>query len=176
MGYSIAVHHQLAEFQELEKEWETLVPQSDAWGAALTWTWMNVWLKHFHDTGELWLMTARDEENGGLVGIAPLFKRKVKPKYGFGYHQLELIGSSHHHENLGFVIRDGEKEKLIPEFIAVLLANQDEWDVVLLAGLADEETCQILRASALGWERNEEAEMISPLRLCHQQSRTGSLH
>ena len=162
MGYRIVIHHELTEFLKLEKEWETLLPQTDAWGAALTWTWMNVWLDHFGDTGELWLLTARDEETDDLVGIAPLFKRKVKPKYGFAYHQLEFIGGSHHHENLGFIIREEHKDKLIPEFIAYLLAFQDEWDAVLLSGLADEETCQILKASGLGWERNQDAEMISP--------------
>jgi len=162
LGYKIIVSHDLSDFEQLEVEWDTLVSQSDAWGAALSWTWMNVWLKHFHNTGELWLLTARDEESDELVGIAPLFKRRNKPKYGFTYTQIEFIGSSHHHENLEFVIREGEKEKLIPEFITTLMTYKEEWDVLLLSGIADAETCQIIQASGLGCERNRRREMLSP--------------
>ena len=163
MGYIITVSHELSEFYKLEQEWENLLAESDARGFAVSWTGINTWLKHFQDTGELWLLTARDEKSDDLVGIAPLFKRKIKPKYSFAYFQLEFIGNSHNSENLGFVIRDGEKKKLIPEFITALLAQKQKWDGLLLSGIEDAETCSILNNSDLVWEQNESKEMISPV-------------
>lgn len=162
MSYIVTLTHDYNAFRNLETEWTTLQNHSDAFGAALTWTWINVWLKHFYYLGELWLLEAREEESKKLIGIAPLFKTSVKPKYGLPYRQIEFIGASHYHENLDFIIEKGFEHKLIPLFLRTLFTHQKEWDVLHFSSLANEKTCEILLSTRTGWGRDENSEMISP--------------
>lgn len=162
MSFIISITHEYNRFQELESEWEDLQNCSRSNGAALTWTWINIWLEHFGDTGELWLMEARDVDNNKLIGLAPLFKRTIKPKYGFPYRQIEFIGSSHFHENLDFIINKNFEHRIIPKFMEVLLINQKDWDVLHFSSLINEDTFQTLLSTHSDWIKDNESEMVSP--------------
>ncbi|MEJ2759481.1 MAG: GNAT family N-acetyltransferase [Anaerolineales bacterium] len=162
MAINITLTHQYEDFQRLETEWTSLLENSHAFGAALTWPWINIWLKHFSNEGELWLLQARDETSNRLLGIAPLFKIRVSPKYGTSYRQIEFVGASHHQENLDFIIQPGYEEQIIPKFLDMLYQHKNAWDVILISSLDNPKTAKALSSSGFKWERNERWEMISP--------------
>lgn len=162
MSANITLSHEPKKLQSFETEWATLLESSQAFGAALTWPWINIWIKHFNHLGELWLLEARDENTNELIGIAPLFKTRFKPKYGTRYRQIEFIGASHWHENLDFIIQSGREAEIIPLFLGALYDHKNQWDVLLLSSLDSPNTVEILQKSGLTWQRNEIREILSP--------------
>ncbi|MEJ2759482.1 MAG: hypothetical protein P8046_13460, partial [Anaerolineales bacterium] len=122
-------------FQDLKEEWSELTKVSDHINANLTWEWVNVWLKYFRNEGQLWILLARDEQTQKLVGIAPLFKTKVKDKLYLSYRQIGFIGSTHHHEYLNFIVQKGLEQEVIPKFIEFLQSQKHAWDTLQFSGI-----------------------------------------
>jgi CelD/BcsL family acetyltransferase involved in cellulose biosynthesis len=58
-------------FEQLGREWNTLLARSTTNEIFLTWQWQSTWWAAYHP-GDLWVFTARDED-GQLIGIAPWF-------------------------------------------------------------------------------------------------------
>ena len=161
MAFDVSLTHDIHAIQNLREEWIDLHCRSAARGAALSWQWMNIWWKHFNQTGELWLMQVRDSDQR-LIGIAPLIKVRFQPKYGFSWRQLEFIGASHHHEHLDFIVELGYEEHIIPLFLQKLLEQRNHWDVLHLSALAETKTLDVLTASGHNWIPNFKKEMIAP--------------
>jgi CelD/BcsL family acetyltransferase involved in cellulose biosynthesis len=161
MPFTITLTHDTHAIQNLRDEWIDLHNRSAARGAALSWHWINIWWKHFNQTGELWLMQAHDSQQR-LVGIAPLIKTQHQPKYGFAWRQIEFIGASTHHEHLDFIVQSGSEEQVVPVFLDKLLEQRKEWDVLHLSGLTETKTLDVLEASGQDWLANPKREMVAP--------------
>lgn len=149
-------------FLRLQAEWTELIQHTSDVSANLTWEWVNIWLKYFEHEGELYILTARDETTGKLLGIAPLFKTKEKPKYHLPYWQIGFIGASHHHELLNFIIRDGHKNTVLNEFMRALKEGQSAWDVLQFSGVKDKKLYRRLKATHTHWSQNSRQKIISP--------------
>ncbi|MDQ7025888.1 MAG: GNAT family N-acetyltransferase [Anaerolineae bacterium] len=162
MPLIITLTHEADALQTLRDEWNDLQGRSVARGAALSWTWINVWWQHFHDLGELWLMEARRSEDNRLVGIAPMMRIQVNPRVGLGWQQIEFIGSSHFHEHLDFIIEPDYEMQVISLFIEKLKQHRNRWDILRLARLSDTPTLSFLESSEESWQVNEKQVMISP--------------
>lgn len=162
MLIEITLTHDAETFKALRDEWIDLQKRSKAQGIALSWTWIDVWWKHFHDTGELWLMEARRGSDNQLFGIAPMMLSYVQPNVGPMWKRIEFIGSSHFHEHLDFIIEPGYENQIIPLFIAKLKEYSNRWDMIRLARLCETLTIAILQESADAWAENTKQAIISP--------------
>jgi CelD/BcsL family acetyltransferase involved in cellulose biosynthesis len=110
----------------------------------------------------LWILLARDEQTQKLVGIAPLFKTKVKDKLYLSYRQIGFIGSTHHHEYLNFIVQKGLEQEVIPKFIEFLQSQKHAWDTLQFSGIRGKHIHQTLLSTNLPWKKNNRANMNSP--------------
>ena len=69
----IEVHFESDGFWALKPEWNDLLQRSCCNTLFLTWEWQSTWWKHLGE-GSLLLLGFRSEDDGRLVGIAPLFR------------------------------------------------------------------------------------------------------
>ena len=61
---------QAESFEQVEAEWEAVLPLCSTNNIFVTPWWQRTWLRHFGDESELLVLTVR--RNGSLLGIAPL--------------------------------------------------------------------------------------------------------
>ncbi len=80
-----------AAFYALEPEWLALEQAGAVPNVFLSWEWMSSWWRHFGEVCSLWVLAARQQERGELVGLAPLCirQRQIGP---IRYRELTFIG------------------------------------------------------------------------------------
>lgn len=164
MNLKITLSHHAEDLTRLREEWQALQTRSSARGIYLTWEWVSTWWAHFGADKQLWLLQARDAE-GRLVGLAPLNLADYQPQLGSfegrSWRQLQIIGTQHNCEHLGFLLEPGREAEIINAFIKMLKRHQRAWDVLHLAGLAsDSPSLAMLQSLDIPWERS--TKMIAP--------------
>jgi len=116
----------------LRERWNALAAQNATDSVFQTWEWVVSWLKVWQDTGKLWVLVA--EEDGRLVGIAPLILRQRRV-LGRRRRVLEFLGADL------FRVCDFIVERARPDVTFALLdwlnQRRNQWDLLLLANLPE---------------------------------------
>ncbi len=122
------------EFSNLKGNWTTLLKKSGADTVFLTWEWMYTWWEYFHENKQLFILTVYDE-NGKLVGIAPLCINKKKIGGIPVLKYIKFLGtmpvSSDH---LDFIIYNGMERKVLVAIVEHLF-QENRWDFCLLSNI-----------------------------------------
>jgi len=116
----------------LEPEWDALVERSASSTIFLTWEWLRPWWRHYRRTGdELRILAAR--EGGALIGLAPLYRSRVRAAYRVGsLRRLGFIGDrSGDSEYLDFILQPAREAELLRAFFDHLDADP-AWDLIEL--------------------------------------------
>lgn len=162
MALTITLTHDPARIDSLRSEWETLHEKSAADCIYLTWDWVSLWWSFFGKPGALWLLEAR-EDNGELVGLAPLMRVVHSPLFGVRWRQLQFISADSPCEHLDFIIQQGQEERVLAAFLHHLIKQRSHWDVLNLSKLSDcSPTLALLRTnSEIPWQ--EEDMLVAPV-------------
>ena len=115
----------------LESEWDALVERSASAAIFLTWEWLRPWWRHFRRPGdELCILAAR--EGGALVGLAPLYRRRIAPSYRLGsLRRLGFIGDhSCDSEYLDFIAEPGREADVVRACLDRIDADPSGWDLI----------------------------------------------
>ena len=130
---NISLIQDISGFQRLKEEWTCLLDDSESKNVFMTWEWLYTWWRVYGlNNGKLQLnLIELRDENGRLVGIAPLKTRK-----SMFLKRLELIGDGADviSEYLGFVSRKGY-EKEVAESIDKIINKLHGTDIVSLKPL-----------------------------------------
>ncbi|MDY7041424.1 MAG: GNAT family N-acetyltransferase, partial [Chloroflexota bacterium] len=113
-------------FEDLAGEWNALLHRSDTDTIFLTHEWQSTWWHFFSPGRELILISLREE--GGLVGIAPLYRQTLEN----GRRAIQLVGGTDISDYLNIVTLPGYRDlvyETIFEFLALELTDWDEIDL-----------------------------------------------
>jgi CelD/BcsL family acetyltransferase involved in cellulose biosynthesis len=145
------------ELAQLSPEWRELMTRSQIDELALTPTWVLSWWEIFGGAlgGELRAVTFRDD--GKLVGLAPLYRRRVKHGGVLPAWRLALCGSGEAASEeicspyLGILAERG-RETAVAESLAGALAAGElgAWDELVLAALSESDALLKPLETALG--------------------------
>jgi CelD/BcsL family acetyltransferase involved in cellulose biosynthesis len=117
----------------LERDWDALVERSASATIFLTAEWLRPWWRHFRRPGdELCILVAR--EGGSLLGLAPLYRCRVKTSYRVGsLRRVGFIGDhSGDSEYLDFVVQPSREAEVLTAFLDRIEADPNGWDLVEL--------------------------------------------
>ena len=126
------------EFNVLKDKWTGLLKKSSNDNIFLTHEWLNTWWKYFGEGKELKIILV-EEQNGELVGIAPLMFEKF-----YFLRRLQFIGTPHsdYHD---FILLSGREERVLMAILDYLLGQPFKWDVLDLKEIPQySETLKIL--------------------------------
>ncbi len=140
-------------FEKLGTEWNDLLARSMDDVVFLTREWQMTWWRNL-GTGELRVITLR-EDDGTLVGIAPLFVKKGAD----GRHHLSLVGCVDVSDYLDVIVARGHEVRVFDALLDTL-ARPDfpAWDELHLCTLpATSPTCAMLREQAQARNLNVES-------------------
>jgi CelD/BcsL family acetyltransferase involved in cellulose biosynthesis len=147
-------------FDELALEWDALLRDSQADTIFMTHMWQRVWWRHLGEGGLL-ILAVRDDD-GTLVGLAPLFR---VPHEGHGV--LSTVGCVDVSDYLDWIARRGREE---PVFAALLDALEhelgDEWGQLSLCNIPDDSPTLDLvprLAQARGWQVARSIDDVVPI-------------
>jgi len=157
----IEVHYESGGFSALKPEWNALLARSRSDALFLTWEWQSTWWKHLGD-GNLLLLGFRAEDDGRLVGIAPLFWCVTDQ----GQSLLFVIGCRDVSDYLDLIIERGQEEVVYQAFLDYLQNEAPAWDVLDLCNLPQESLApDRLRAlaAARGYQTRVETEDVCPV-------------
>jgi len=131
-------------FEKLENEWNALLAQSASDGVFLTREWQAVWWRNL-GVGELRVIAFR-EDDGALVGIAPLFVEKGDD----GLLHLSLVGCVDVSDYLDVIVARGHEQRVYDALLDTLArADFPAWDALHLCTLpAASPTGALLKESA----------------------------
>lgn len=153
--YTITVSHSSGRLDALRSEWQALHSRSSRQSIYLTWEWITNWWKHFNTEGELWLLEARTPDQE-LVGLAPLMLVDAQPIPGISWKELQFVGASGYFDHLGFIIKAGAEQAVIPALLDKLIRLCDGWDVLNLTSIAeDDPALDVLLAQDIDWRKEE---------------------
>ena len=97
----------ISAFDELKAEWNNLLERSISNTLFLTWEWQRTWWEHL-GSNELRIITVR-EEDGTLIGIAPLFEETWKDGTT---KSISLIGCVDVSDYLDIIAARGHEERV----------------------------------------------------------------
>lgn len=119
------------EFLKLGEGWNRLLERSASRSLFLTWEWVEAWWKNYRQNGDrLFVLLA--EEDDELIGIAPLYLRRIKFLRLFNLRALFFLGDgSWDSDYLDFIVAAGREGEVINEFFRCL-GRLDDWDLALL--------------------------------------------
>ncbi len=129
-----------AAFARLESEWDALLRNSESDTITLTHAWLWTWWEVFRGGRQLCLLLAR--EDGELVGIAPLLKRRVR-RYGVSLRRVEFLASGEAEADeicsdyLDFIVQNGREREVLDAFLGYL-ERDSSWDELILTDIAGE--------------------------------------
>lgn len=150
-----------AVFARLESEWNALLADSVSNTIFLTNEWQRTWWHHL-GSGELRVITFR-EEDGTLVGIAPLFAATD----GAGVTSLALVGCVDVSDYLDVIVARGAAERVYAALVDTLArADFPRWDWVRLCALpaASPTNTQLqAHAQARGWQVQHRLHDVAPV-------------
>lgn len=108
-------------FSALEPEWNVLLQRSVSDTLFLTFEWQTIWWKHL-GSGELRIITMR-EEDGTLVGLAPLFQET----WNDGTPSLSLIGCVDVSDYLDLIVARGHEDAVYAALLETLARPDLRW-------------------------------------------------
>ncbi|MEE9299311.1 MAG: GNAT family N-acetyltransferase [Acidimicrobiia bacterium] len=80
------------DLMSLGAEWDDLLAASGTVRPFLTWAWVRAWLATVGSAVDLEIVTARDPDDGTLLGVAPFFV-ETNRKLGVAIRRLRLVGN-----------------------------------------------------------------------------------
>jgi CelD/BcsL family acetyltransferase involved in cellulose biosynthesis len=157
----IEVHYEGGGFSALKPEWDALLGRSRCDTLFLTWEWQSTWWKHLGE-GKLLLLGFRAEDDGRLIGIAPLFHFSTEE----GQSLLYVIGCRDVSDYLDLIIERGQEEAVYPALLDYLEKQAPAWDLLDLCNIPQDSLTHIrLRelAAARGYQTRVETEDVCPV-------------
>lgn len=157
----IEVHFESGGFWALKPEWNDLVRRSCCDTLFLTWEWQSTWWKHLGD-GDLLLLGFRADNDGHLVGIAPLFRTQADD----GKSVLNVVGCRDVSDYLDLIVEVGQEDAVYNALLDYLEQEAPAWDLVDLCNIPqDSLTFVRLRAlaEARGYATLVEVEDVCPV-------------
>jgi CelD/BcsL family acetyltransferase involved in cellulose biosynthesis len=157
----IEMHFESGGFWALKPEWNALLHRSCCDTLFLTWEWQSTWWKHLGE-GDLVLLGFRAEDDGRLVGIAPLFHTQDGDEKSAFY----LIGCRDVSDYLDLIVELGQEDAVYNALLDYLAGDAPAWDLVDLCNIPqDSSTFVRLRelAEARGYQTLVEVEDVCPL-------------
>jgi len=128
------------EFNILKSKWNKLLKKSRSNNIFLTHQWLYTWWKYFGEGKRLKIILV-EEENGELVGIAPLILEKF-----YFLKRLTFIGA-HQSDYHDFILFPRQEKRVLGAIIEYLYKTSD-WDVMDLKEIPeDSETLKVLDGS-----------------------------
>jgi len=125
------------QLQALKEPWDALTARIPQCSFFLSWDWISSWWENFNDGNDLWLLTAK-EQNGNLVGIAPLMCRPLTLG-PLTLGRLCFIGSGVAGPiHLDIIVEEDVREELSAAFLAYLNTHDKEWDILDLKEFRDD--------------------------------------
>ena len=123
-----------ASFLSLKAYWNALLEKSGSDNIFLTFDWLTNWWEVFGEEKELCLLLIRDEE-GEIVGIAPLMISRRLPFLGRRLREVEFIGSGKcDYHDLIVVSRRNETVNRIFDFFS---NEYHSWDWIRLRNVPE---------------------------------------
>jgi CelD/BcsL family acetyltransferase involved in cellulose biosynthesis len=157
----IEAHFESGGFWALRPEWNDLVHRGCCDTVFLTWEWQSTWWKHLGE-GELLLLGFRAEDDGRLIGIAPLFYTQTDD----GTSILNLIGCRDVSDYLDLIIEVGQEDAVYRALLDYLEQEAAAWDLVDLCNIPQNSLTFVqLRelAEARGYKTLVEIEDVCPI-------------
>lgn len=157
----IEAHFESGGFWALKPEWNALVQRSYYNNFFLTWEWQSTWWKHLGEDSLL-LLGFRAENDGRLVGIAPLFHTRTND----GESVLYLIGCRDVSDYLDLIVEAGQEDTVYQALLDYLEGNAPDWDLVDFCNIPQaSQTLVKLRemAEARGYQTLVEVEDVCPI-------------
>ena len=157
----IEVHFESGGFWALKPEWNELLHRSCCDTLFLTWEWQSVWWKHLGE-GELLLLGFRSDEDGRLVGIAPLFHTETDD----GKVVLYLIGCRDVSDYLDLIVEVGQEEAVYRALLGYLESDAPAWDLVDFCNIPQDSTTFVEfreLAEERGYQTLVEVEDVCPI-------------
>ncbi len=145
----------------LEAEWDPLVERSASATVFLAWEWLWPWWRCFRRKGdELLILVAR--EGASLVGLAPLYRSRVKASHRIGsLRRIGFIGDrSGDSEYLDFAIEPGREGEVAAAFLGAIERDAGGWDLLCfhVVPKSSPALAQVQRLAAeRGWLAEEKA-------------------
>jgi CelD/BcsL family acetyltransferase involved in cellulose biosynthesis len=157
----IETHFESGGFSALKPEWNNLVHRSYYNNLVLTWEWQSTWWKHLGE-GSLLLLGMRAEDDGRLVGIAPLFRSSTAG----GESVLYLLGCRDVSDYLDLIIEVGQEETVYQALLEYLEGDALTWDLMDFCNIPEQsQTLVKLRemAERQGYQTLVEIEDVCPI-------------
>jgi CelD/BcsL family acetyltransferase involved in cellulose biosynthesis len=157
----IETHFESGGFWALKPEWNGLVQRSYHDNLFLTWEWQTAWWKHLGE-GSLLLLGFRAEDDGRLVGIAPLFHTQADD----GHSVLYLIGCRDVSDYLDLIVETGQEEPVYRALLDYLEDHAPDWDLLDFCNIPQHSQTNVkLRemAEARGYQALVEVEDVCPI-------------
>jgi CelD/BcsL family acetyltransferase involved in cellulose biosynthesis len=126
------------EFAAGEGAWSSLLARSAATPLFMSWQWHWRWWQQHSPAlrGELLLLAAY-QEDGRLVGIAPLYRHGVHHRYGMRGERIELIGTTFRNDStifteyLDFIVDSAQVEAVSGAFARFIREDPSWSDFVI---------------------------------------------
>ena len=101
----------------------------------LTWEWLYYWWKYFkNDTTRLYILLARDENSGQIVGIAPLCIQKIRDSaLKIKFLGTEKVAS----DFLNFIINPDYESEIVTAILHYLYCQSATWDLIEISDLEE---------------------------------------
>ncbi|NHZ72830.1 MAG: GNAT family N-acetyltransferase, partial [Aquificales bacterium] len=112
---------------------------------------------------QLWVVTAREEENGRLLGIAPLTLRQRVQSGWLPYRELVFLGSNEAApDHLDFIIHQDASPMVLEALTQHVWANRKQWDILFLDSVTPSSTAvaQLQSYTSARWQ--QVGELVSP--------------
>ncbi|MBN1658165.1 MAG: GNAT family N-acetyltransferase [Anaerolineae bacterium] len=158
----IEFHFNPGGFAALKPEWNDLLHRSCCDTVFLTWQWQNAWWRHLGE-GDLVLLAFRSEQDGRLVGLAPMFRCHDQD----GHTILAMVGCRDVSDYLDLIVEVGQEEAVYAAFLDYLGSDEAPgWDAVDLCNIPDASaTYRLLRqmADGRGYGTVVEVEDVAPI-------------
>jgi CelD/BcsL family acetyltransferase involved in cellulose biosynthesis len=157
----IEYHYESGGFSALKPEWGALLNRSGTNQVFLTWEWQSTWWKHLGE-GDLVLLGFRADDDGRLVGIAPLFRTRTED----GRHVLNVVGCRDVSDYLDLIIERGQEDAVYHGLLDYLDRQEPAWDMLDCCNIPqDSPTAARLRelAEARGYQTVIEVEDVCPV-------------
>lgn len=119
------------DFASLEPEWNTLLATSRTRTVFLTWEWISAWWASYGTGKELYVI--RVDSGGRLIGLAPLYRRRVRRLPGLGWRVLQPLGDgSYDSDYLDWLSEPGREEEVVRVVTDYLEAHGGDWEALLV--------------------------------------------
>ncbi len=168
MTLSVHPYHDSNGFEALAGEWNELLYRSAANTIFLTLEYQRTWWRHLGE-GELLILAVRDDADGELVGIAPLFTT-TNPQ---GQRALAIVGCVEVADYLDLIAARGREKAVyaalldyLADFSSPRRGGGGGWDLLDLCNIhQDSPTLEMLPAlaQAHGWAVSTARDDVCPI-------------